>query len=155
MGLEIIRYGGFVCDKCGHAWITKNSKRVNKKESYKKIQEELKNKKPLKCPKCKTKKWNYLGLSFKKGSRADKDIAKLFKKEFGKGMREVEEWRKCKYDINFRIKKIKEEIEQKKEELEEHRKRLDVDKKFLRMSKNELRDLEEELSDLEKIKKRN
>ena len=147
MGVTIINYGGYICDKCGHKWVTKDSKSVKGEEDTEKIRNELKTKKPKICPKCKSKKWNYLGLNMEK----DKELNELYKKEFSE---EELKMIKCREDVNFRIKIVKEEIQQKEKEIKEHNNRIKSDQELLKLGEKILRDLKEELTDLKKIQKK-
>lgn len=146
MGLTIINYGGYVCDKCGHKWVTKSQKSVGKYKDYEKVKVDLRIKKPKMCPKCKSQKWNYLGLT---SSELDKDIVKMIPKEDQKLYAESI---KVKTDMGYRIKIVREEISVWEKKVKKHEEVINTDTELLHLAKEELKDLREELQDLEKIK---
>ncbi|OGJ12412.1 hypothetical protein A3K82_02610 [Candidatus Pacearchaeota archaeon RBG_19FT_COMBO_34_9] len=147
MGQTIVQYSGFICDKCGHKWITKKERAIENRKDSKKIQEEFDNNpiKPKICPKCKTKKWNYLGVSIT--NSMTKELLKLYKKQYGK---EVADFIKESHDLKFRKKRLVKEIEKIKKDLSNPQ--LKNDKKFIENGKKLIKEFEEMLKDLEKMK---
>lgn len=150
MGLTIINYGGFVCDKCGHKWITKDEKAVGKNDNSEKIKEELNKKKPKICPKCKSPKWNYLGLHSDK-IFSDKEVISKIPKEDKKIYVEMIKLK----NLNYRIKKVKEDIYRVEGDIKNIKNSLESNKNFLKSSESYLKSLREELQDLERANKTN
>lgn len=144
MGLRIIKYGGYSCDKCGHKWVTKNAVKI---ESSKDVNNTEKNK-PKICPKCKSPKWNYLGL---KSDKLDKEFLNLYPEEDRKLVAEGD---KINRDISYRIKKVKEEIEKNEKDIKWIKESISRDKSLLALGNKCLNELREELKDLERINKR-
>jgi hypothetical protein len=132
--------------KCGHMWITKKEKPYHNKIDEKRIQEELdKTPFPKICPKCKTKKWNYLKMGMT--DSMTKELLKLYKKQYGK---EVADFMRESHDLKFKKKRLVEEIEKIKKDLSIPE--LKNDKKVMENGKKLIKEFEEMLNDLEKFK---
>ncbi len=75
-----INLSGYVCERCGHTWISRNKNSVSlrdkrkgkRKGKEKKEKNKLKEKLPIVCPKCKSPYWNI--------PRKNKKISKRGKK---------------------------------------------------------------------------
>jgi len=162
MPTEMIFIDTYVCDKCGHNWVSKQknsiknlslqscnkiSKEMNKNEkNFEKTQEFKKKynlKEPKICPHCKSKKWN----ESKTIGGIDKDMIKAIEKAKGK---ECADSVRCRIDKDFHKKKVLEEIDRLKKEIENHILKAKLTANAIKSGEAYLKELEKELSDLNK-----
>jgi len=160
MPVETLFIDAYVCDRCGHKWVSKqkNSIKNLSYESSKKVNEEMKKvgkdfdknqefkkkynlKEPKICPKCKSKKWN----DDKIIGEPSKDMIKIIEKAKGKETADVF---RCRIDKDFHKKKVLEEIDKLKKEIEGHKSRMKQTEEVIKSGEVYLKSLEKELSEI-------